>query len=59
MTYYLLNVWQQFGDDGVRNSVHSVQGGDYGGGVKGEDNSELGATPSVSRIRLKKEGTML
>lgn len=41
---YLLNVRQQFGDDAVGHFVHSVQSGDDGGGVEGEDDSELGAT---------------
>lgn len=42
--YYLLNVWQQFGDDTVRHSVHCAQSSDNGGGVEGKDNSELRAT---------------
>lgn len=45
---YLLNVWKQFGDDGVRHFVHCVQSRDDGGGVEGEDHSELGATARAS-----------
>lgn len=51
--YYLLNVWQQFGDDAVRHSVHSVQSGHHGGGVEGEDYPELGATYCLPGIRLE------
>lgn len=50
---YLLNVRQQFGDDGVGHSVHSVQSWDDGRGVEGEDHSELGAASRVARVRLK------
>lgn len=45
---YLLNVRQQFGDDGVGHVVHSVQSRDDGGGVEGEDHSELRAASRVS-----------
>lgn len=51
---YRLHVWQQLGDDGVGHSVHGVQGGDDGGGVKREDDSELGATSRTSGIRLQR-----
>lgn len=54
---YLLNVRQQFGDDGVGYFVHSVQSRDDGGGVEGEDDSELGAASRVSRVRLKNTRT--
>lgn len=52
---YLLNERQQFGNDGVGHFVHSVQSRDDGGGVEGEDHSELGATSRLTRVRLKEE----
>lgn len=51
---YHLDIWQQFGDDGVGHFVHGVQSGDDGGGVKGENHSELGATLRMFRISLER-----
>ena len=41
---YLLNIWQQFGDDGVGHFVHSVQSRNDGRRVEGKHDSELRAT---------------
>lgn len=54
-SHYPLDVRQQFRDDTVRHSAHCVQSSDDGGGVEGEDYSELRETSCLLGIRLQRQ----